>query len=397
MTLTTIETARSEPPTSPDGPTSSWEETARRFRRDVIALGAEARRAAGDADVAHLRRRERWGRVSDLAGLALALRKPSVVAAALLAQGANTRWMLQHHISHGAYDQLPTAPARYHSEVFARGRRRTIDWLDWIEPEAWHEEHDLAHHHRLGEDEDPDLIERNFAWLRQQRGARWLAPAVIGAFSGVWRLVYYAPTTLKVRMEAEARRDGTEPPSGSAIDPRQAFGRRFWRSCVAPKLLGRFVVPTALALLLGRRRATALLVNLVLAEVLENIQAFAVITPGHTGSDLYRFDQPAREPGEHQFRQVIGTTNFTLGGDLNDHLHMWLNYQIEHHLWPDLTLLQYRRIAPELQALCERHGIPYRSESLPRRFRRMFRVASGAESMQWAPPYPGDADHTTKS
>lgn len=386
------ERSEAEHPTGVGGgrPAEGWEETARRFRAEAVALGAEARRRTGPEDVAHLRRLERWGRISDIAGLALALRRPSVIASALLAQGANTRWALQHHISHGAYDRIDGAPARYSSEIFARGWRRPIDWLDWIEPEAWHQEHDLAHHHRLGEDEDPDLIERNFAWLRDSSLPRWLGSLLVLSFGAVWKPVYYAPSTLRVQMENEARRDGTPRPGGRVLDPRHPYGRRFWARCVAPRLIGRYLLPTLIALMLpsGRRRARALLINLVAAEVVENLQGFATITPGHTGDDLYRFADPARVPGEHHLRQVVGTTNFTLGGDLNDHLHLWLNYQIEHHLWPDLTLLQYRRIAPELQALCRRHAIPYRCQSLPRRLVKMLRIATGRDSMQWGPPYP---------
>jgi hypothetical protein len=34
-------------------------------------------------------------------------------------------------------------------------------------------------------------------------------------------------------------------------------------------------------------------------------------------------------------------------GNLNDFAHLWLNYQIEHHLWPDLPMLKYPRGAAE--------------------------------------------------
>ncbi len=56
-------------------------------------------------------------------------------------------------------------------------------------------------------------------------------------------------------------------------------------------------------------------------------------------------------------------------------MHGWLNYQIEHHVWPDLTLRQYQRAQPRLQALCEKYGIPYVQESVFRRFRKMIGIA----------------------
>ena len=57
--------------------------------------------------------------------------------------------------------------------------------------------------------------------------------------------------------------------------------------------------------------------------------------------------------------QVITSVNFRTGNgeggkvhgfraDLNDFLHGWLNFQIEHHLWPQLSMLSYQKAAPEV-------------------------------------------------
>jgi fatty acid desaturase len=79
---------------------------------------------------------------------------------------------------------------------------------------------------------------------------------------------------------------------------------------------------------------------------------------------------------------VVGSANYRCGGDATDLMHGWLNYQIEHHVWPDLTLLQYRRAQPRLKALCERHGVPYAQESVFRRFRKMAAIAVGRARMR---------------
>ena len=36
-----------------------------------------------------------------------------------------------------------------------------------------------------------------------------------------------------------------------------------------------------------------------------------------------------------------------------------LSFQIEHHLFPDLPAHRYQEIAPEVRAICEKHGLPY--------------------------------------
>jgi NADPH-dependent stearoyl-CoA 9-desaturase len=38
-----------------------------------------------------------------------------------------------------------------------------------------------------------------------------------------------------------------------------------------------------------------------------------------------------------------------------------LSFQIEHHLFPDLPAHRYAEIAPRVRAICERHGLPYKT------------------------------------
>jgi fatty acid desaturase len=73
--------------------------------------------------------------------------------------------------------------------------------------------------------------------------------------------------------------------------------------------------------------------------------------------------------------------NFATGGDLNDFLHGFLNYQIEHHLFPDLPPRQYQRIAPRVRAICEKYGVPYRQEPVLERVRKLVAIAVGDASL----------------
>jgi len=81
-------------------------------------------------------------------------------------------------------------------------------------------------------------------------------------------------------------------------------------------------------------------------------------------------------------RQVLSSVNFGTGGDLNDFLHGFLNYQIEHHLFPDLPPRQYQRIQPRVRALCEKYGLPYRQEPLLERVKKLVAIAVGDADMQ---------------
>jgi fatty acid desaturase len=257
-------------------------------------------------------------------------------------------------------------------------------------PEAWRHEHNLLHHCRLNEDpDDPDFVEA----LVEKYGPRprWVRWVLIALYSLAWKPLYYGPNTLRLHLDAVRRRRG-EAPAASAgapdlLNPLHAYPRQVWLRCWLPYASWTFVVVPALFLPLGLWAWLSVLVNFLLAEALTNFHSFLMIVPNHAGDDLYRFDESLTNgKGEFFLRQILGSANYRCGGDANDVLHGWLNYQIEHHVWPDLTLLQYQRAQPRLKALCARYGIPYVQECVFRRFRRMIAIALGDERMQRVGP-----------
>jgi fatty acid desaturase len=125
--------------------------------------------------------------------------------------------------------------------------------------------------------------------------------------------------------------------------------------------------------------------NSVLADVLVNLHTFFVVGPNHTGDDIYRFDCRPASRGEFYVRQVLGSMNYRTGGDVTDYAHLWLNYQIEHHLFPDVPILAYRRVQPKVRALCAQYGGPYLQEPVTVRFADMARVFTGTTQMRRMP------------
>lgn len=345
---------------------------------------------AGPEDLAHLRKIERWGRTATALGLATAPLAPNLLSAAALSLGRTTRWtMMAHHVMHRGYDRVPDVPARYTSRGFAKGGRRAIDWLDWIVPEAWHHEHNVLHHFRLGEDADPDLVERNLDFLRKKPWPRWVKRLVVGVLASVWKPLYYAPNTLLELHVAESRRRGNDAAvsfaDAGALDPRSKVGRDVLLKSWLPYAGWHFGALPALFLPLGPIAAFNVLVNSILAELLTNLHTFAVITTNHAGPDMFRFEDKVSSKMQWQLRQVIGSVNFRTGSDVNDFLHGWLNYQIEHHLWPDMSMLQYQRIQPAVAALCAEHEVPYAQESVFIRLRKTLDIMTGDSSMRVGP------------
>ncbi|MCB0337735.1 MAG: fatty acid desaturase, partial [Bdellovibrionales bacterium] len=76
------------------------------------------------------------------------------------------------------------------------------------------------------------------------------------------------------------------------------------------------------------------------------------------------------------------------GNDFVDYMSIWLNYQIEHHIFPELPMTKYRSIQPRVKALCQKHGLPYRQEHMFKRFWRMANICVGKTSMRELQEFP---------
>merc|ERR1712118_337490 len=118
-----------------------------------------------------------------------------------------------------------------------------------------------------------------------------------------------------------------------------------------------------------------------------------VVVTNHAGDDLYRFEGHAiaRSPSFY-LRQIVSSVNFTTGGaeggfvaDAIDFCHGWLNYQIEHHLWPDLSMRSYQKAQPLVRALCKKHGVPYVQHSVFYRLHKTVEIIVGNSSMRKFP------------
>lgn len=69
-------------------------------------------------------------------------------------------------------------------------------------------------------------------------------------------------------------------------------------------------------------------------------------------------------------RQVLMSRNLT-GGRLVDVAMGGLNHQIEHHLFPSMSRLNLRRVAPMVRAHCANVGVEYHQTSLPQAYREV--------------------------
>lgn len=350
------------------------------FAEDVEALRAQLDEERSDEDLAHLQRVRRFSTFLLVIGWAFAWIPFNPVTIVALAWARTIRWCcVAHHVLHRGYDQVPGVPDRLTSKMFAKGWwRRLIDWPDVLEPDAWNREHNQIHHYRLGEDVDADVVELNNELLLQlPRALRVPFAAVVAC---VWKWVYFAPSN---RREFIDTRDGhrSPPDREERIDvglllPWNKYGREIWATSFIPAGL-LLVLPPLLFLPFGWEWAAFALLNTLLAEVLTNLHSFGIVVTNHAGDDVYRFDHKTRNRGEFYIRAIVGSVNFRTGGFFNDLAHGWLNYQIEHHVWPDLSMRQYAIAQPRLKALCAKHHVPYLQESIWKRIAKLLPVLRG--------------------
>ena len=331
-------------------------------------------------DFQHLLKLELWGRICTASGFILTIVSAyfglsglefwgmALLAAILLGVGNVARWAnVTHPILHGAYDKVPNVPYKYTKAGYARGWKRYIHWLDWIKPEAWEYEHNIMHHYHLGEHEDPDNVEKNLQWLIQSKVPMWLRYVIIYAFAGTWKFTYYAPNTLLI-LENKERRKKREPEITSyEYNPFTKNGLELWKNYILPYALVKFIAIPLLFLPFGMDAVLGTLIIFLLAEFIANIHSFLVIVPNHSAEDIYMFNEPHKSQGEFYLRQIMGSVNYNTGSDLIDFMHGFLNYQIEHHLFPNMPHSFYQKMQPITKELCKKYNLEYRQESVFKR------------------------------
>jgi len=359
------------------------------FCQDIDALREELKQSIGQSDLQHFKRVEQivWGLV--IFGFGSAWMSLNIVSILALAAAGMARWcILSHHISHRGYERIPGAPLRYQSHNYGRGWRRYIHWLDWMLPEAWHHEHDILHHYNLGEHLDPDVPGDKTQWISQTKLPIVLKCMLIFILACFWKPIYYAPNTLNALLN---KKEKTEIELGSWAfwSPK---GKRFWTlacRCWLPYIIVRFGLIPASFLLITPQAALNVLYTLLIVEVITNLWTYLIIVPNHAGADIYVFDEHARDRATFYLHQVVGSVDYRCGSNWRDFLQGWLNYQIEHHLFPDLTILQYQKAHPRVKAICQKHGIPMVVEPLYKRLIRLVKIQIGLETQ---PLWPGIKD-----
>uniref|UniRef100_A0A7S2H3U5 Fatty acid desaturase domain-containing protein n=1 Tax=Helicotheca tamesis TaxID=374047 RepID=A0A7S2H3U5_9STRA len=376
------------------------------FTADIKKLGDELEKNQGEEDVRHLNKLVMWSNMCGLVGFLTMGFGVNLLSIVGLSTFTFTRWtMVAHHTCHGGYDKCHPNKGRWNRFKFAIGSfwRRFCDWFDWMMPEAWNVEHNNRHHYNLSEIDDPDLVENNLVDLREANVPLLLKYFVVAINIVTWKWNYYAPNTYKELKLAKLRRQNKPLPKG--VDPADAVtlktiflggtpfysGWELFSIVLGPYFLIHFFLTPLPLLAAGQYLGIEdmylnAVKNLFLAELFTNAHAFVAIVTNHAGDDMYRFRDGCRPfSGSFYLRQVLASVDFAMGTDIVDFLHGFLNYQIEHHLWPNLSMRSYQKAAPLVRDICAKHGVPYIKQNVFWRVKKTIDIMVGTASMRWFP------------
>jgi fatty acid desaturase len=258
-----------------------------------------------------------------------------------------------HNVMHGQYDW--TGDPALSSKKF--------EWDNACPGDQWRHSHNYMHHtytNIVGMDRDI-----GYGILRMSESQRW-HPYFLGnpVYAFLLMVLFQYGVALH-ELETERIRAGEI----SIADKRDIL-QGIWRKTKRQTLKDYVAFP-----LLAGPFAPWVFTGNMTANLMRNVWSYMIIFCGHFPEDVQEFsieETKAESRGQWYFRQVLGSANLS-GGKLFHLLSGNLSFQIEHHLFPDIPAFRHAEIAPKVQEICERYGLPYNTGPLPRQFATVVR------------------------
>jgi linoleoyl-CoA desaturase len=100
----------------------------------------------------------------------------------------------------------------------------------------------------------------------------------------------------------------------------------------------------------------------LLRNILLGYGMYAILAPGHFPAEAQRTTEEGRQALDFYTAQTAGTVSFRTGW-LGRFLCSGLEYQVEHHLFPNISHVHYPEVSIAVQAFCAKQGLSYRSYS----------------------------------
>jgi NADPH-dependent stearoyl-CoA 9-desaturase len=339
----------------------------RAFGGELDCLKKKVFAKVGAEDVARVKRLDRFSRAMEIVGRVLIHVSPEPITFGL---GVVALWLhkqlqateIGHTALHGAYDGLEGAE-KYQSKSFA--------WDVPIDEESWRAGHNVKHHGNTNvAGRDPDIHFGTVRLTTQTPHAehhRWQLPLTLFLIMpnfAFWMNPHFTGLT-DVFFSNGLPSELDVLPDRSKESVRLAWKRTLRK--YVPYYFRNYVFFPALA---GPMFWKVMLGNF-LAETMRDLYSAATIFCGHVGPETksYAIGSRAKSRGEWYAMQIEATNNYEVSKPISI-LCGGLDRQIEHHLFPTLPPERLREIAPEVRAICEKHGIAYRTDTWGRTLKK---------------------------
>jgi NADPH-dependent stearoyl-CoA 9-desaturase len=325
-------------------------EQADAFGRELDAIKERVMADLGQRDADYIRRIIKTQRALEVGGRAMLFFPPAWLAgtAMLGVSKILDNMEIGHNIMHGQYDWMrdPTI------------RGRDFEWDTACPADQWRHSHNYMHHtHTNIVGMDRDI---GYGILRMSEDQPWQPYFLGNPLYAFLLMVLFQYGVALHELETERIRSGEI----RLADKREVL-QAIWRKTRKQALKDYVAFP-----LLAGPFAPFVFAGNLTANLMRNVWSYMIIFCGHfpDGTQEFTIEETQGESrGMWYFRQILGSANLT-GGRLFHILSGHLSHQIEHHLFPDMPAHRYAEIAPEVQEICRRYGIPYNSGSLPKQF-----------------------------
>jgi fatty acid desaturase len=339
-------------------------ETAEAFGRELDAIRERVVADLGERDATYIRRVIKAQRALEAGGRGLlfaGVLPPAWLAgtAMLAASKILDNMEIGHNVMHGQYDWM--------GDPALTGRN--FEWDSACPSDQWRHSHNYMHHTYTNiVDMDRDI---GYGILRMSEDQRWKPYFLGNPVYAFLLMVFFQYGVALHELETERIRSGEI----SIADKRETLAG-IWHKVSRQTVKDYLAFP-----LLAGPFAPWVFTGNMTANLIRNIWSYSIIFCGHfpDGTQEFTKDETANESrGMWYFRQILGSANLT-GGKLFHIMSGNLSFQIEHHLFPDIPAHRHAEIAPQVQDICERYGVPYNKGPLPRQFgtviRKIFKLA----------------------
>lgn len=223
----------------------------------------------------------------------------------------------------------------------------------------WKVQHNVLHHTYTNVEEvDEDITPRGV--IRMAPGSPWKP---FHRYQHLYAWIFYGLLTFVWIMFKDYNRLVQYQRDGMVKKQRTTYGKE-WAVLLATKVIYMTYV-IGLPILLLPVAWWHVLIGFFIMHYIAGFILAVIFQPAHVieGTEYPVPDEDGNLENNWAIHQLRTTTNFGHRHKLFSWYVGGLNYQVEHHLFPNICHVHYRKIAPIVEKTAKEFGVPYKSKN----------------------------------